>query len=796
MIDTSHENPLALKFQLTMLSDWHVGSGYGRPGDVNALVTRDADGLPYVPAKTLTGILRDACEQTAFGLDEGKKDGAWSAWVGYIFGSQPAVDGRLQRPVPAALSVRSACFSEAVRGQLDPALCGGTQLAEALRTVVTFTKPGVKLKIETGQAEEDCLRMEEMVRGGTVLDADALMQLTGLSADQQHCALGLLAAGCRLAERIGGKRRRGGGRMEIHMSLPQETEQDLIDWLATHSADVPAPPHGGAAVRSPTLTGVHHPATWSSYDVTLSLNSQVVAASAKKGNVVESLDYLPGTYLLPVVSGILRKMGVDADGAIVNGDVTVSNATIDVGGTRGLPVPWALFREKLSKGEVNEEWNTLRKPLDRQRQFKGLRTGYVASDGKTLTHKKVQMSVRMHNSIDDGRQRPDESVGGVYTYTAISAGQTFHTRIRVSQEIPLPNGWEKELTGVRVRLGSSKKDDYGVALITDVHPVTEEEVTEEKPTASSEYLTVWLTSDVLLRDERLHPAVTPRALQDVLEHQLDCKLGPLHPDDVANAPMNRVGRRRRTDSWQTSWGLPRPSLLGLCAGTCFVYGVTDIADMKNFSAALARIQAEGIGERRAEGYGQVLFNHPVLDHEVVTFAEESNTKRVTKGREAIPPNQQEERYLKVLRSAALTAAIRRAAATLAADAKKRREALGISDEKPTDSQLGNLLAIASTVKKPNDSMVMAWLTHKGDAKNLMADKLGNDAKEKLAALFKEPDTVWTLLSRQGDWRMEQLLKDKGNDRDDSTWAEGVQTLLDQCIRFEKRDRERLRGGTK
>ena len=50
--------PLNQTFQLrlTMLSDWHVGSGTGRPGNIDRLVVRDDDGLPFVPAKTLRGI--------------------------------------------------------------------------------------------------------------------------------------------------------------------------------------------------------------------------------------------------------------------------------------------------------------------------------------------------------------------------------------------------------------------------------------------------------------------------------------------------------------------------------------------------------------------------------------------------------------------------------------------------------------------------------------------------------------------------------------------------------------------
>ncbi|HBL14417.1 MAG TPA: hypothetical protein DD379_24120, partial [Cyanobacteria bacterium UBA11162] len=60
-----------LKVTIKLESDWHIGSGAGRPGDVDRLVQRDRNGLPYIPGKTLTGIWRDACELVALGLDNG-----------------------------------------------------------------------------------------------------------------------------------------------------------------------------------------------------------------------------------------------------------------------------------------------------------------------------------------------------------------------------------------------------------------------------------------------------------------------------------------------------------------------------------------------------------------------------------------------------------------------------------------------------------------------------------------------------------------------------------------------------
>src|SRR5438128_1661025 len=50
----------SFRIRLRMESDWHVGSGMGRPGNIDRLIVRDSDGLPFVPAKTLRGILRDA----------------------------------------------------------------------------------------------------------------------------------------------------------------------------------------------------------------------------------------------------------------------------------------------------------------------------------------------------------------------------------------------------------------------------------------------------------------------------------------------------------------------------------------------------------------------------------------------------------------------------------------------------------------------------------------------------------------------------------------------------------------
>src|SRR5882724_73662 len=91
--------PIAFRLRLKMESDWHIGAGAGRPGDVDRLVRRDEDELPFVPGKTLTGIWRDACERVALGLDDGAP-GAWSRWIPFLFGDQAGQPDQELNPTP------------------------------------------------------------------------------------------------------------------------------------------------------------------------------------------------------------------------------------------------------------------------------------------------------------------------------------------------------------------------------------------------------------------------------------------------------------------------------------------------------------------------------------------------------------------------------------------------------------------------------------------------------------------------------------------------------------------------
>jgi CRISPR/Cas system CSM-associated protein Csm3 (group 7 of RAMP superfamily) len=51
-----------INYQIEFFSDWHCGSGLSAGADMDILVIKDKDGLPYIPGKTLKGLFREAIE--------------------------------------------------------------------------------------------------------------------------------------------------------------------------------------------------------------------------------------------------------------------------------------------------------------------------------------------------------------------------------------------------------------------------------------------------------------------------------------------------------------------------------------------------------------------------------------------------------------------------------------------------------------------------------------------------------------------------------------------------------------
>lgn len=779
----SDPKPLGESFEirLKMISDWHIGSGGGRPGSVDSLVRRDSENLPYLPAKTLTGIWRDACERVALGLDDGNKAGGWNQWVKCLFGDQPAIadaerkadktepgtDKVWSRPQRAALSVRSAYLPSDLRQAL--------RSRPVAREAVTFVKPGISIHPRTGSARNDFLRFEEMVRGGISLIAKA--ELCGIPDEDRKICSALLIAGARLVERLGGKRRRGAGRCELTV-VGHEDILTWVDWIEEHSPILGPARH---QTQGRINNGGDMPATGNWLRLRLSLRTQlpVVAPAGTIGNLIKTLDYIPGTYLLQHVTRELQ--GVNAHAAIARGDLLVTNMTVEVDGAQGRPVPFCLAHPKMSEGLKDglDVFNLLRDEDGPAAQMKNHREGYV---GPTSTlnslpsFETIDPAVETHNVVADEVQRPTEDIGGVYSYQAIPAGLTLRGDLRLRQSLcdELSQGnanWFSKLQG-QIRLGRASKDDYGVVDLEAIggpEPVNCEPVSGE--------LTVWLLSDLLLRDERLHPTASIESLGQALSDQFKVTLKP--------QPHLTHARQRRIDSWHVGWGLPRPSLVGLQAGTCAVFTF----DEEINPALLAEIAGGGLGERRAEGYGQMCFNDPLVTSELKGTVRNSQKKNGVPEAPVFVSDSVD--YARLLEYQAARNEIHRIAPGFAADRENRKQALGIEinggRSKPRMSQLGALRSVIGHLRSVSDSRrVLDWTERVAKSQNRRTE-WPNERPAHVEELMTDTVRVWQMLSV--DFKS-LVLTEGGEERlKRNLWAEAVRALVNTCVRAHKRDLE-------
>lgn len=748
----------SLKLRLEFLSDWHVGEGAGARGHVDAIVRRDpADGMVYVPAKTLTGIWRDGCERVARGLDGAADDGPWQRLLLSVFGS----DREAANPITRA--ARLAVGPARLDAQLRRALTAEPDLAEAL----VFLKPGVQLD-EEGVAKSQMLRFEEVALAGAKLTAEAELDLAG---EWRDAAQALLAAGALAVERLGGKRRRGTGRCRLSLDGAPEGSA-----LAAALARLPAGEPPGPVVPSDLrLTAAETGAAlgWHRCILDLELRSPVLVPDATLGNLVTTRDHIPGSLLLPALDRWLAALLADRRTlALAAGAVQVRNAYPAPGGERLLPVPAALF--KLKEGETYSN-HLFREPAPPHHppdhpgpppaarpQRKQQRSGYVGrtglprrapTDGSGEAQPEVlqvSSTAITHATLDDESQRPTERVGGVFTYQAIRPDQRFQAEVWISKGLiaELPSDWLRAAPRT-IRIGRAKKDDYGQVQVTA-------RMAEPADPPDAKVLTVWLASPLLLRDAALNPSADPAVLARSLESELGVRLTPRprgagRPAAGSGRPVPepdqgtaQFARPWRDEGWTNAWQMRRPTRFGLAPGSCFAFDVEGRLD----SAALARLEARGLGERRGEGYGELVFNALLLaDAEVPVLPVGGSAPGGSADSAADTGTPADPRFTAALERRAALLAIRRRASEHEQAFRARLGWSGGTAPRPPNTQLGALRALFEPLRDPAGlQRIASWLAalQRNPARR---EKWPQDTQEVLAAQVAESaiDAVWTAL---------------------------------------------------
>jgi CRISPR-associated protein Csx10 len=339
------------------------------------------------------------------------------------------------------------------------------------------------------------------------------------------------------------------------------------------------------------------------YPFTLGIDAPVVLAGLDGDpNSVRSLDFVPGSALRGAAARALCAREVDRTNPedfrllILSGAVRYLNAYVTVQGRRGLPVP-ASFRRDKHAAEVYDlaGWDT-----GPEAQLVRLSAGYVAPVGNEVATADVAGSGRLHQQRQRAAGRPTPEAGAVFRYESLDAGQQFAGVLAITAADAGAAGSHaaalRQALGESVLLGKSRRAGYGgAARLTWADTQPREwagvgAVLDYQPEGA--VFRLLLTSDYLGRDPDTGQ-IDPAALAGEVRHRLRDRV----------EVVRGFQQFRRVGGYNRKWGLELPQGLALAAGSVLLLRARQFLPL----ADLLAVEHSGLGERRAEGFGRVVF---------------------------------------------------------------------------------------------------------------------------------------------------------------------------------------------
>jgi CRISPR/Cas system CSM-associated protein Csm3 (group 7 of RAMP superfamily) len=407
--------------KIDMLSYWVAGSGSGRARDVDAVIIRDKDNLPYIPGRTLRGLLREAC-QTAEDCGE---HGVPAGTTNRLFGTASTL-ANPTRTIPGILSIDDSRLSSTLSAKWRAdTQSTGVGLVEVLSSTAIDDR---------GQADNHTLRSIEVA-----IPLSLTSQITGPDDDWTEVLEGVLP----LLRQLGSHRHRGLGRCRVSM-----TSKEAI--------------HAGPEDSSPRGTSA-----W--YRVDLRSDVIVSRSGATEGGH-EGLDYIPGgTILGATVGSWIRQWPFDPT-ALIGGGIRISTA-LPLHECKGIchlgyPTPATFYC--LKGGKLGEGGKPIDGRVGDQQIYElvdmsvqQMRGGYVTSAGHRLQVRRNQVT---KSAIDrDSAGRPRDSM--LFGYQSIACGQSFAFQVEADCEELLARA-DSALLAPKVRLGRSRGAEFANVLIT------------------------------------------------------------------------------------------------------------------------------------------------------------------------------------------------------------------------------------------------------------------------------------------------------------------------------------------
>lgn len=449
-----------IHYTITFHSYWHCGSGLAAGADVDALVVKDKDGMPYIPGKTIKGLVREAVDEMLTMRD------VTEASRGYLslFGNFDENKGEMHKS--------ESFFTNAGLKEIESIRNQGLQ--KHLYTSVAQTS----IDSESGTAKKHSLRKTEVV---VPCDLEGhILNVPDEMVDTVKDAL-------RFIKCLGVGRNRGLGRCTI---VGHEKSEDI------------------KSEEAATKT--------MKFKVEL-LSDIIINQKAASEGPNKTLDFIPGSNFLGIAASSLYDK-LDPQEALYifhSGHVRFGDAHLAVKRVRSHKVPAAMFHPKLEKASevlyishlipTDEDTN---KEM-RKAQLKQCRSGFFDFTQNPAIPASVNTNFAIKSAHDIETRTSKE--GQMYGYESMSKGSIMYFEVEVDEDkykVQIANA----LIGKK-RVGRSRSAQYG---LVEISQCPYEEVRSRK--VSGQKVTIYADSRLIFLDKDTGmPTLRPDAVDLGLE---------------------------------------------------------------------------------------------------------------------------------------------------------------------------------------------------------------------------------------------------------------------------------------
>lgn len=434
---------------------------------------------------------------------------------------------------------------------------------------------------------------------------------------------------------------------------------------------------------------------------------------------------------------------------------------------RSLPTPRSLLKQKTAKLEPSspipvynaghEEWTEEEyREVEQEDTLKPVTQNFwLPSDASTITlyNKEQPNQLAVHVQRDRSKGRATRAQGAVFQYDALAPGQWFIGIILVDTDTDATTIGDLMQPDI-AWLGRSRSANYGrVRIIPDPDAKSDwREIGDTHPLiAAKSFVTLTLLSDTLLRDTDGQPIATlahqpiahepthedPRLLLDdtILSAYLGVKV--LIDCNHSFTASIQLGGFNRT------WRLPLQQAYALRAGSVIVFEPQAALD----ASSIRRLEQQGIGERRTEGYGRIAFSWD-LDmqlnaHVGALFSQREETKPLSPTAQVLA-QRMAKRLLEQQIEQSITLFVR--------DEVIQRS--GVIASMPKNSQLGRVRVLVRRAMVTNDLTIVRTGLDQFQATGRQQFERATIQRgslwDWLNELLMNPDTIWSKLALSND----------------------------------------------